>query len=250
MAANEFFIQCRPYDGATHELHASDQITVPAARWQELYSAAHDGSGRPLFVRLGDPTSSGVVVGRLRPAEFGSADEVGEEGLLVPLWMWLQLGAPDEEHWLRMAVVALPDAGSVTLRPRSIATLGELPGDPVAVLAEALSGAGGGPSWACLNAGAELPLALGAFDVLRVADVEGQEVGAACILNLDVTLELEPALNTPVLRPQEPSPELLVPPAIEPAPTAMPPPPPATGRRFGPHPTGFIPFSGTGHRLG
>lgn len=245
MAANEFFLQCRPYDGATHELHASDQITVPAARWQELYGAAHDGSARPLFVRLGE----GCVVGRLRPAEFGSADVVGAEELLVPLWMWLQLGAPDEEHWLRMAVVALPDAGSVTLRPRSAATLEELPGDPVATLAEALSGAGGGPSWACLNAGAELPLALGTFDVLRVADVEGQEVGAACILNLDVVLELEPALNTPVLRPatpvqREPSPEQLVPSAVEPAPA------PATGRRFGPHPTGFIPFSGTGYRLG
>lgn len=253
-AAPEFFLQCRPYDGcsyegATHPLHASDQITVPAARWQELYGAAHDGSARPLFVRLGEPSGNSVV-GRLRPAEFGSADEVGAEGLLIPLWMWLQLGAPDEEHWLRMAVVGLPDAGSVTLRPRSVATLEELPGDPVAVLAEALSGAGGGPSWACLNAGAELPLALGAFDVLRVANVEGQEVPAACILNLDVTLELEPALNTPVLRPatpivREPSP----PPVIEPAPTALPA-PPATGRRFGAYRPGFIPFSGTGYRLG
>lgn len=253
-AATEFFLQCRPYPSPTDELHSSDQITVPARRWEMLYGQHEANMGRPLFVRLGEPTSSGVVVGRLRPAVFGAGDDLGDEELLVPLWMWLQLGAPDEGHWLRMKAVDLPDAGSVTLRPRSIATLGELTGDPVESLAEALSGAGGGPSWACLNAGAELPLAgIGVFDVLRVMNLEGQEVPAACILNLDVELELEPALNTPVLRPatpivREPSPELLVPP-VEPAPVAPPAPAPS-GRRFGSYPPGFVPFSGTGYRLG
>jgi hypothetical protein len=246
MTATAFFLQCRPYEPSTHELHASDQITIAATRWQELYSG-HDGSARPLFVEVREPgdSGSGCVTGRLRPAVFGSTDTVEGDTILIPLWMWLQLGAPGEESWLQARVVGLPDAGSVTLRPRSVATLAELEGDPVALLAAELSGAGGGPSWACLNAGAELPLALGAFDVLRVADVGGREVRAACILNLDVTLELEPALNTPVV-PREPSPELLTPPVVEPAPVAPPAPVPAQGGRYRP---GFIPFSGTGYRL-
>jgi len=265
MASNEQFFRCRCYDEGS-ELHLSDQITVPGRIWDELYRIAHDGSARPLFVELGgggersETTGGERVVGRLRPAVFGDrdVDETGSEELvLLPLWMWLQLGAPDPDFWLRMARVDLPDAGAITLRPRRMATLQDLSGanvDPVAVLTEALTGGGGGPSWACLSAGAELPLAVGDFDIVRVEDLLGQAVPAACILNLDVVLELEPALDTPVLRPvtpvmREPSPVPMPEPVV--ATQSQPPAsqPPASQRRFGAHPRGFVPFSGAGHRL-
>jgi hypothetical protein len=114
----------------------------------------------------------------------------------MPEWMWLLLGAPGHDSWVSLTVAELPDAGSVKLRPRRAAILADLV-EPLVHLTEELTGGVSGQSWACITAGAELPLVCGEFDVLEITSIEGYPVQAACILNLDVDLELEPALDIP-----------------------------------------------------
>lgn len=174
--------------------HKSDQVTVPVPIWEELYGV-HEGGERPLFVQL-NATEDGPFA-RLRPA-VGVG--LAADSCQMPEWMWLLLGAPGPDTWVSLSASELPDAGSVKLRPRHAATLTDL-AEPLVHLTEELTGGVSGQSWACLSAGAELPLTCGAFDVLEITSIEGYPVPAACILNLDVDLELEPALDTPVATP-------------------------------------------------
>jgi hypothetical protein len=184
-------LHVKRYD-VTSALHRSDQITVPAEVWERFHEA-HDGGRRPLFVAIGDSAEvifdSGVV-GRLRPGPRG-----GDE-CLVPNWMWLRLGAPDGDYWGTVMERPIPDAEAITLRPRQQATLGES-ADPLGLLTAALSGAAGGGEhgWACLTIGMELPLACGVFDVVDIKSCEGWSVGTACILDMDVRLDLVAALD-------------------------------------------------------
>lgn len=196
-------------------LHRSDQITVPAEVWERFHEGAHHGGGRPLFVAIGDSVEvifeSGVV-GRLRPGPRG-----GDE-CLVPTWMWLRLGAPGDDYWGTLMERPIPDAEAITLRPRQQATLGES-ADPLGLLTAALSGAAGGGEhgWACLTVGMELPLACGVFDVVDIKSCEGWSVGTACILDMDVRLDLAAALDAvAVTRPSAPVPVPVA--AIAPAP--------------------------------
>ena len=170
--------------------HKSDQVTVPVPIWEELY-AGHEGGERPLFVQL-NATEAGPFA-RLRPA-VGVG--LATDSCQMPEWMWLLLGAPGSgsDSWVSLTVAELPDVGSVKLRPRLTATLADLV-EPLVHLTEELTGGVSGQSWACITAGAELPLVCGEFDVLEITSIEGYPVQAACILNLDVDLELEPALD-------------------------------------------------------
>jgi hypothetical protein len=170
--------------------HKSDQVTVPVPIWEELY-AGHEGGERPLFVQL-NATEAGPFA-RLRPA-VGVG--LAADSCQMPEWMWLLLGAPGHDSWVSLTVAELPDAGSVKLRPRRAAILADLV-EPLVHLTEELTGGVSGQSWACITAGAELPLVCGEFDVLEITSIEGYPVQAACILNLDVDLELEPALDIP-----------------------------------------------------
>jgi len=180
-------------------LHKSDQVTVPVPIWEELYGS-HEGGERPLFVQL-NATEDGPFA-RLRPA-VGVG--LAADSCQMPEWMWILLGAPGPDTWVSLTVSELPDAGSVTLRPRQAATLAALE-EPLIHLTEELTGGTTGQSWACLSVGAELPLQCGVFDVLEITSVEGYPVPAACILDLDVELELAPALDAPVMRPATPPP--------------------------------------------
>lgn len=164
----------------------------------------------------------------------------------MPEWMWLALGAPDTGAPMEMDVTELHDVGRVVLRPRSrqAAEAGE-----AALTAELSSG-----RWATLQSGMELSLECGVFDVLEVTDVAGSDVLAGCILNQDVTVEFMPLLrqDTP-----PPSPPAVLLPSVETAPVVA-----AVGgagmsfpgmRSVTTQPSGrggFIPFSGTGNRLG
>jgi hypothetical protein len=212
------YLQVILYD-AESEFHRSDQVTVPAAFWQECMKG-HEG-GRPVFVQLGE---EGVA--RIRP---GAEAETCQ----VPEWLWVRIGAPE---WTSVQVVDIPDAGRITLRARKEATLTGVP-DAVGMLAAALSGSGG-PSWAVLTVGSELPLACGVFDIMGLQSCEDFPVASACILNMDLDLELVPALDhvEPV-------------PAPAPAPTPAPAPPQnsASVSRFAKK---FEPFAGIGRRLG
>jgi hypothetical protein len=209
--------------------HKSDQVTVPVPIWEELY-AGHEGGERPLFVQL-NATEAGPFA-RLRPA-VGVG--LAADSCQMPEWMWLLLGAPGPDSWVSLTVSELPDAGTVTLRPRLSATLADLV-EPLIHLTEELTGGVSGQSWACITAGAELPLVCGAFDVIGITSIEGYPIQAACILNLDVDLELEPALDAvataemshqgthteaeaPVARVPTPVPEL--PAILEPEPPAV-----------------------------
>ena len=186
MSATFLLIGRYPSDSPFHK---SDQVTVPVPIWEELYGS-HEGGERPLFVQL-NATEDGPFA-RLRPAVgIGLA----ADSCQMPEWMWLLLGAPGPDTWVSLSVSELPDAGSVKLRPRRAATLTAL-AEPLVHLTEELTGGVSGQSWACLSAGAELPLVCGAFDVLEITSIEGYPVPAACILNLDVDLELEPALDS------------------------------------------------------
>jgi hypothetical protein len=178
------------------QFHKSDQVTVPVPIWEELYGG-HEGGERPLFVQLN--ATDGGPFARLRPA-VGVG--LSADSCQMPEWMWLQIGAPGagSDSWVSLTVSDLPDVGSVKLRPRRADTLTAL-AEPLVHLTEELTGGVSGQSWACLSAGAELPLTCGVFDVLEITSVEGYPVPAACILNIDVDLELEPALDTPVPAP-------------------------------------------------
>jgi hypothetical protein len=177
-------------------LHRSDQVTVPVEFWESLHTEG--ATGRPIFVALSE-TAEGLfdgVVGRVRPGARGA------ETCTVPDWMWLRLGAPVDDFWCVVAERPIPDAGRITLRPRRAATLGDSI-DPLGMLTAILSGAAGGGEhgWACLMSNMELPLACGAFDVVEIASIDGFPVSAACILDMDVRLDLLPALDAPAPAP-------------------------------------------------
>jgi hypothetical protein len=243
------------------DLHRSDQITVPTRTWQNLYHG-HEGGERPLFVDVRAGADQWrPLVARLRPAGVG---ELADDHVCrVPEWMWLLLGAPEAGTWVTLAVTTVADVGVVVLRPRRREML-EGGDDPVTLLTAALTGSGGEASWAVLCAGAELPLWCGVFDVVGLRSLGGTEMAVGCILDHDVTLELEPALDTPVARPPTPPPSplpLLLPSVAVPPPVSVAsggmsfpgmstaatatPPTAATGRR-----RGYVPFGGTGHTLG
>ena len=253
---NEAVLRLERYaEGA--DLHRSDQITVPVRTWRNLYHG-HEGGERPLFVDVRTGADQWrPLVARLRPAGIGDLDD--DHMCRVPDWMWLHLGAPEEGTWVTVEVTMVADVGTAVLRPRQ--TLGS-EDDPVALLTAALTGSGGEASWAVLCAGAELPLWCGMFDVVGLQTLGGTDMAVGCILDHDVTLELEPALDTPVVRPPTPPPSpspLLLPSVAAPSGIAHPQqsgmsfpgmaaavatPPPSGPRR------GYVPFGGTGHTLG
>ena len=189
-------------------LHRSDQVTVPSGFWEELHRD-HSG-GRPLFVAISETTegSGGSVVGRIRPGLSGA------ETCTVPDWMWLRLGAPANDFWCVVAERPIADAGQITLRPRRAATL-ENSIDPLGMLTAVLSGAAGGGEhgWSCLINGMELPLACGVFDVVEILSLDGFPIPVACILDMDVRLDLLEALDAPAPAPAPAPAESLEPPS-------------------------------------
>lgn len=212
-------------------------MLVAGDSWKRL-DDDHDDDG-PVYVEVGGFGTG--VVGRVQPA-------VPEDGLAVgdcrlPDWMFARLGLSGEDAWVEMQPTELPTAGTIVLRARVEATLTGV-ADPVALLTEELTGGRGGAPWAVLCAGSELELGCGVFDVMEVRSLEEFPVPAACILDTDVNLELVPALDAvrpPTPWPAEPA-ELLVPPEPEDWGSVLPAPQAA--------PSGFVPFSGKGYRLG
>jgi hypothetical protein len=202
------------------EMNLSDQLTVHSRVWEDLHRD-HDGF-RPLFVEVAELGITGdSPVGRLHPSAGSSS--VALDTCIIPEWMWMRLGAPIE-MWVSLRPIDLPDAGSIRLRPRDSRVLAILE-NPLEALTDALSGSMGTPSWACLCTGSELPLSIGTFDILGLESIEGYPVSSACILNLDVNLDLEEA-PTPVRRPPTPIPiaspvEMLSPSAEEDAPPGV-----------------------------
>ena len=216
------YLQVILYD-AESEFHRSDQVTVPTSFWQECMKD-HVGE-RPVFVQLGE---EGVA--RIRP---GAETETCQ----VPEWLWVRIGAPE---WTSLQIAEVPDAGRITLRARKEASLTGVP-DAMGLLSAALSGSGG-PSWAVLTVGSELPLSCGVFDIMGLQSCEDFPVASACILNMDLDLELVPALD----HVEEPVP----------APPVVPEPPPpqnsaaAPPRSVSRFAKKFEPFAGVGRRLG
>jgi len=193
------------------DLNRSDQITVPAEVWA-AFDRDHVGDG-PIFVDVGS------VVCRLRPAV--PSDGLRGDSCRVPLWVVRRLAPVETETdtWVGLTACQLALAHKLVLRARREADMTESP-DPIAMLTAALSGSTGGPSWACLSVGSELPLSCGTFDVMEIWSAPSVPAPAACFLNCDVNLEFAVALDH-------------VEPESEPL-------------RSG----GFVPFSGKGNRLG
>jgi hypothetical protein len=192
------------------EMNLSDQIMVHSRVWEDLHRD-HNGGGRPLFVEIAElGATDHSLVGRVHPS--AGTGSVALDTCIIPDWMWMRLGAP-AEMWVSLQPVDVPDAGSIRLRPRDPHMLTSFE-NPVEILASALSGSAGGPSWACLCVGSELPLSVGVFDILDINSIEGYPVAAACILNLDVNLEFEEAVAE---RPPTPIPVAVPPPVLTPA---------------------------------
>lgn len=231
------------------DFNRSDQITVPIRTWQNLYHG-HEGGERPLFVNV----QSGAeqlqsLVARIRPAGIGELED--EHSCLIPDWMWIHLGAPEFGTWLTLEVTTVADVGTVVLRPRTHAVLAALV-DPVASLTAELSGGAGTHSWSVLCVGAELPLGCGVFDVTGLRSIGGTEMVAGCILDHDVTLELENADTTPIARPSTPPPSpvpVLLPDAILTQSGGMSFPGMERLQGGGGAAGGFVPFGGTGRTL-
>jgi hypothetical protein len=207
------YLQVILYD-AESEFHRSDQVAVPATFWQECMKDAM--GDRPVFVQLGEG-----VAARIRP---GAEAETCQ----MPEWLWIRIGAPE---WTAVQTLEIPDAGRITLRARKESSLTGVP-DALGMLAAALSGADGSPSWAVLTVGSELPLACGVFDIMSLESCENFPVASACILNMDLDLELVPALDH-------------VEPIPVPAPVA-----PAAAKTVSRFAKKFEPFAGVGRRLG
>lgn len=178
------------YDEAISTHYHSDIVTVPRAIWEEL-DAAHTDTTKPIFVEIGTGDDFPPFIGRAVPAV--PADELGSEQCRLPEWMWIGLGAPlCDEMWIQLKSRDLPMVDAITLRPRSASSLEaleDLP-DPVAALSAQIAAA-----WVSVTQGAELTLSCGTFDVMNLADAKGHPLEAGCILNTDVRLELEPALD-------------------------------------------------------
>ena len=152
----------------------------------------------------------------------------------MPQWMWVRIGEPHgDDCWVGLTHRPLSAAAAITLRPHRHAVLQEAV-DPLALLTSQLT------RWASVSVGATLPLPCGDFDIMGVEGEDGAEIGAGCILDRDVRLELVPAVDYVAPRPPTP---------IPPEPVAVSAP---TLNRWGRDPTlprGFIPFSGMGRRL-
>ncbi len=217
------------------EFHRSDQISVAADVWESFHAGWE--SERPLFVgiRNGSGGENGAVC-RLRPST-----ETPFDSCQIPEWLWLHLGAPGPDDWLSIFPENIHDAKRLVLRAYTENSLTDME-DPVATLTLALSGADG-PSWSCLNRGADLPLACGTFSIVDILDEEERSVSAACIIDVDLELDIAPAVNartretSPVVRSPTPVPDeiqYLSPPSLP---------------QFPVHRNGFVPFSGVGRRL-
>ena len=230
-----FYLQPLTYE-PVDPLDASDMITVPTGVWETLYSG--HTSEDPVFVLIGECVGTGSV-GRIQPS-----NDLPHESMRMPSWMWDHI-MMEPDRWLDIQSVEPPVAHTIYLRPRKESTLTGS-ADPVTMLTASLSGESGSPSWACLNIGAELSLDCGVFDVIDIHDEEGVTLAYGRILNADVNLEIVPAVDAtppPLLRPPTPIPP-------QPSMLFAPPPPSQPHARSRWHPKGFVPFSGTGHRLG
>jgi hypothetical protein len=208
------------------ELSRSDQISVSPDVWESFHNEWE--SERPIFVRIG---GIGGVVCRLRP-DTGSVHDICS----IPEWVWVQIGAPESEEWISIYQEDIPDAKRLVLRAYMERSITDLE-DPVSTLTLALSGADG-PSWGCLNKGADISLSCGNFVIVDLLDEEERSVAAACILDIDLELDIVPAVDHQE-RPSTPIPS----PPQERPPTPIPSPPPVR------HRNGFVPFSGVGRRL-
>jgi hypothetical protein len=215
------------------EFQRSDQISVSADVWECFHSGWE--SERPLFVRIGIDSDASVVC-RLRPDT-----ETPLDMCQIPEWLWLQMGAPSPDDWISIRIVKIPVAKRLVLRSYIEKTLTDME-DPVATLTLALSGAEG-HGWSCLNRGADLPLACGNFSIVDILDEEDISIPAACILDIDLELDIVPAVNavSPIVRPPTPIPEDI--PVVDHVPIMTQTPPQHA------HRNGFIPFSGVGRRL-
>ena len=225
------YLCARPHP-LTSPLHQSDQIAVAQEVWS-TYDQEHQGSG-PIFVML-----DCHCLGRLRPAT--TEEGVTAESICVPEWMWVQLGGgmtTEEQEmglWVPVTRAVPRNVKTLTLRPHRHASLMSLE-DPVATLAAQIMGAGHG-GWVSLTDGITLDLPCGRFDVLGLADADGDPLHSGCIMDVDIDLDLRPALDY-----VEPPPPVRTP---SPPCTLLPPQPAATAKA-----NGFVPFSGTGYRLG
>lgn len=246
------------YDDATADtLRHGDQITVPVHVWQSL-DEEHTGTG-PIYVRLTCDEAS--VYGRVRIAV--PAEDIDDENCRIPSWMWLHLGAPlPGEGWVTLDVSPeLSVVSSITLRPRMEATLLALE-DPVTTLSTEISA-----NWSCVMEGSELILPCGTFDIMSLQDASGTNIKVGSVLNTDVNLELLPSLDYKPSRQPTPFPSPVLPafpgaamdtvqhlphPLSHPHPHSHPLPHPRTptSTPILRGTTGFMPFSGTGYRLG
>lgn len=233
------YLNVSVYDAGS-PLYHGDQVLVPHTIWRE-FDDDHEGTG-PMFVEVGEAGSGAIA--RLRPATV--ADGLTADECRMPEWLWLRVGAPiPGEGWVPMRYVSLPMVAAITLRARREADLLALD-DPVTTLSEQISAA-----WACVTAHAELVLPCGVFDIMELRDADGAEITAGCVLNTDVNLDLVPALDHKPRQPRHPTP-------IPSPPSNMVNIDGVTFREHTPTPNStpvlgsqrFIPFSGTGYRLG
>lgn len=222
-----FYLQPKAYE-SDDPLNASDMITVPTGIWETLY-AGHV-SDVPVFVEIGANIGMGSV-GRIQPSDMDV------DSMRVPDWVIDRIMI-EPDMWMELKATEIPVAHTIYLRSRREATIMESD-DPVGMLTASLSGESGGPSWACLNLGAELALDCGVFDVIDIHDEYGVSLQCGMILDVDVNLEIVPAVDAkpPPAPVRPPTPIPIEEPILQPQ--AI----PLRGRN------GFVPFSGTGHRL-
>jgi hypothetical protein len=226
----------------SHDL-VNDTVMIPADVWTDLEKKRRNSALEPLWIRL--DLQGVAVVGRAVPAT--PSDRLGADMCRMPVWMGQLFGVDDAECasdiWISVEIVVPPVAGRIVLRARRESDVLAMD-DPVSSLTAALMGTANGKGWSCLNAGAELPLACGTFDVMEVWSIDETQVETVSLIDTDVAVEFVPAADH-----MPPAPV----PSPVPAPSPSPTPSPAmlypTNQKYAGHPKGFIPFSGVGRRL-
>jgi len=229
----------------------NDTVMIPADIWEQINERRSPTDTNPLWASI--ELNQGSAVGRIMPAL--PHEHLPSDACRIPRWMWRLLGSPkgfDEDMWIRIVPCSLPVAGRIVLRARNEEELLSLE-DPASSLTIALSGGDTGISWSCLNVGAELSMGCGIFDIMELWSVEGEQVVAASVVDVDVGVEFMPALDhvSPLPLPL-PLPLPPPPPPAAPLPLPLPPPSATTTKATiatSTHPKGFVPFSGVGRRL-
>jgi len=210
----------------TQNLECSNKFYIHFTHFEKM--VGDDSSGELLLYELKTP--EGIIVGTPIEPHLDGANI-----LFVPTWMWDALKGADEEVVCMLERCRPSMASMIALEPHTSDMLKCK--DPETALRNAFE------QYSCIQKGGTYPLQLEDLLVwVTIPAVTPDVKEHLCIRNVELIVNMLPARDAP----------LPIPPTVAPVVAvggAGGPPPQRSVSRFA-HPTGFIPFSGTGNTIG